>query len=162
MKWKWKWVAQSCLTLCHLMDHTFRGVLQARILEWVAFPLSRGSSQPRDPTQVLHCRWILYLLSHKGNLRILEWVAYAFFSRSSRPGIELGSPALQTDSLPTELWLCWTFHVEIYLYNTNNRLCLLQQDDTNLVLSSSRFPEWDKSRSETSLRMIWDFNQQAA
>ena len=30
------------------------GILQARILEWVAFPLSRGSSQPRDWTQISH------------------------------------------------------------------------------------------------------------
>ena len=35
---------------------------------------------------------------------ILEWVAYPFSSRSSQPGIELGSPALLADSLPTELW----------------------------------------------------------
>ena len=41
-------VAQSCLTLCNHMDYTIRGILQARILEWVAFPLSRGSSQSRD------------------------------------------------------------------------------------------------------------------
>ena len=34
------------------MDYTIRGILQARILEWVAFPFSRGSSQPRDQTQV--------------------------------------------------------------------------------------------------------------
>ena len=40
-------VAQSCLTLCDPMDYTVRGILQARILEWVAFPFSRGSSQPR-------------------------------------------------------------------------------------------------------------------
>ena len=42
-------VAQFCLTLCDPMDYT---VLQARTLEWVAFPFSRGSSQPRDQTQV--------------------------------------------------------------------------------------------------------------
>ena len=34
------------------MDYTVHGILQARILEWVAFPFSRGSSQPRDRTQV--------------------------------------------------------------------------------------------------------------
>ena len=34
------------------MDYTVHGILQARILEWVAFPFSRGSSQPRDQTQV--------------------------------------------------------------------------------------------------------------
>ena len=38
--------------LCDSMDYTAHGILQARILEWVAFPFSRGSSQPRDQTQV--------------------------------------------------------------------------------------------------------------
>ena len=45
-------VTQSCLTLCDLMDYTVHGILQARILEWVAFPFFRGSSKPRDRTQV--------------------------------------------------------------------------------------------------------------
>ena len=45
-------VAQSCPTLCNPMDYTVHGILQARILEWVAFPLSRESSQPRDRAQV--------------------------------------------------------------------------------------------------------------
>ena len=45
-------VAQYCLTLCDPMDYTVHGILQARILEWVAIPFSRGSSQPRDRTQV--------------------------------------------------------------------------------------------------------------
>ena len=45
-------VAQSCLTLCKPMECTVHGILQARILEWVAFPFSRASSQPRDKTQV--------------------------------------------------------------------------------------------------------------
>ena len=98
-------VAQSCPTLCGPMDYTVHGILQARILEWVAFPFSRGFSQPRVRTQVshiaggflpaeppgkpkntgvgslsllqqifqtydlnqglLHCRQILYQLSHK-------------------------------------------------------------------------------------------------
>ena len=39
-------------TLCDPMDYTVHGILQARILEWVAFPFSRGSSQPRDRTGV--------------------------------------------------------------------------------------------------------------
>ena len=45
-------VTQSCQTLCDPMDYTVHGILQARILEWIAFPISRGSSQPRDRTQV--------------------------------------------------------------------------------------------------------------
>ena len=40
--------------LISLMDSTVHGILQARILKWVAFPFSRGSSQPRNRTQVSH------------------------------------------------------------------------------------------------------------
>ena len=47
-------VTQSCLTLCDPMDYTVHGILQARTLKWVAFPFSRGSSQPMDRTQVSH------------------------------------------------------------------------------------------------------------
>ena len=43
---------QSCLTLCDSMDYIVHRILQARILEWVANTFSRGSSQPRDQTQV--------------------------------------------------------------------------------------------------------------
>ena len=46
-------ITQPCLTLCDPMDYSLPGfsvcgTLQARILEWVAIPFSRGSSQPRD------------------------------------------------------------------------------------------------------------------
>ena len=41
-------VAQPCLTLCDPVDYTIHGILQARVVEWVAFPFARGSSQPRD------------------------------------------------------------------------------------------------------------------
>ena len=47
-------VTQSCPTLFDPMDYTVHGILQARILEWVAVPFSKGSSQPRDRTQVSH------------------------------------------------------------------------------------------------------------
>ena len=47
-------VVQLCPTLCHPKDYTVHGILQARILEWVAFPSSRASSQPRNWTQVSH------------------------------------------------------------------------------------------------------------
>ena len=41
-------VAQLYPTLCDPLVYTVHGILQARILEWAAFPFSRGSSQPRD------------------------------------------------------------------------------------------------------------------
>ena len=45
-------VPQLYLTLCNPMDCIVHGILQARILEWVAFPYTRGSSQLRNQTQV--------------------------------------------------------------------------------------------------------------
>ena len=97
-------VAQSCPALCDPMDYMVHGIFQARTLEWVAFPFSRGifPTQGLNPG-VSHCRWILYQLSHKGSPRILEWIAYAFPVDLPNPGINPGSPALQADSLPAEL-----------------------------------------------------------
>ena len=75
-------VVQLCPALCHPMDYTVHGILQDRILEWVAFPspgdLPNPGIEPRSPA--LH---ILYQLSHKGSPRTLEWVAYLFSRGSS-------------------------------------------------------------------------------
>ena len=75
-------VAQSCPTLCDPMGYTVHGILQARILEWVAFPFSRGSSQRRDRSQVSWlCRQTLYRLSHKRSpqykVALLIWMNQA-------------------------------------------------------------------------------------
>ena len=79
-------VSQSCPTLCDPMDYTAHGILQARILKWVAFPFSRGSSQPRGWTQISCIAGRFFnQLSHQGRPRILEWVAYSFSSRSFWP-----------------------------------------------------------------------------
>ena len=63
-------LAQSCLTLCDPMDcsppgSSLHGILQARLLQWVAMPFFRGSSRPWDQTRV-SCigRRVLYHLSH--------------------------------------------------------------------------------------------------
>ena len=61
-------VAQSYPTLCIPVDCIVRGILQARTLEWVAFPFSRGSSRPKGANRgLLHCRRILYQLSYEGS-----------------------------------------------------------------------------------------------
>ena len=55
MKWSevtWKLLIH--VWLCDPMDYIVHEILQASILEWVAFPFSRGSSQPRDRTQASH------------------------------------------------------------------------------------------------------------
>ena len=94
--------AQSCPTLCDPMA----------IQSYPGNNTGAGSLsllQGTFPTQGLnpglpHCRWILFQLNHKGSPRILEWVAYPFSRGSSWPRNRTGvSPALQADSLPTEL-----------------------------------------------------------
>ena len=66
-------VTQSFPTLCDPMDCSLpgslvHGILQARMLEWVSVPFSRGSSWPRDRTQVSRFgRWVLYHQHHLGS-----------------------------------------------------------------------------------------------
>ena len=111
-------VAQSCPTLCNPL-----GILQARILEWVAFPFFRGSSQPKDQTQVSRTAGRCFTswatreaqeywsgLLYSGDLQLLEIPSPEDLPNT---GIKLGfipNPALLVDSLPTELSRkaeCW-------------------------------------------------------
>ena len=75
------------------------GILQAKILEWVAMPSSRGSSQPRSPTLRVDSLLSEPLAKPKstgvGSLSCLQEIF-------PDPGIKLGSPALQAHSLPAE------------------------------------------------------------
>ena len=71
-------VTQPCLTLCSSMDcsppdSSIHGIFQARVLEWVAIPFSRGSSQPRmEPrspalqADSLPAQMVTYMLKHSG------------------------------------------------------------------------------------------------
>ena len=108
-------------------------ILQARILEWIAFSFSSGifptqGSNPGLP----HCRWTLYQLRHKGSPRIQEWVAYPFSRESSQPRNQLGSPALQADSLLTfELY----FNVFLKFQNFNKHYCTMSVHIYLTVLS---------------------------
>ena len=76
------------------------GILQARTLDWVAMPSPRGSSQPRDRTQVSHMEDSL--LSEPPRKSMNTGVLP---SPGDPPnsGIKLGSPVLEADSLPTKL-----------------------------------------------------------
>ena len=79
-------VTQSCPTLCDPMDYTVHGILQARILEWVAIPFSRGSSQPRVQTQVSHVSLQLFSFAYWGLYKMLSYHMQSlktFFSHST-------------------------------------------------------------------------------
>ena len=108
-------VSKSCLALCNPMDcnppvSSIHGILQARILEWIAIPFCRGPSRHRDRTWVLpHYRQLLYHLSREVTqlcptlcdpmdcslpgssvhgifqAMVLEWIAISFSRWSSRP-----------------------------------------------------------------------------
>ena len=78
-------VAQSCPSFCYPVDYTVHGVLQARILEWGAFPFTRGSSQPRDWTQVSILQVDSLPAEPPGKPKNTGWVAYPFSSGSFRP-----------------------------------------------------------------------------
>ena len=81
-----KWKSLSCVrlfvTLCSLCNCTVHGILQAGILEWVAFSFSRGSSQPRDWTQVSHIAgrsftsWATFVYICKHTLLLLLKFSY--------------------------------------------------------------------------------------
>ena len=69
------------------MFYTVHGILQARILEWVAFLFFRGSFQPNAQTQVSHIAGSFF---YQLSLRILEWVAYPSPEDLPNPGINRG------------------------------------------------------------------------
>ena len=101
-------VTQSFLTLWDPMDcsppgSSVHGILQARTLEWVAMPSSRGIF----PTQGLnpglpHCRWILYCLSHPGSplITILSYKTFFLVLRTckiySLSNFQIGNTVLLT------------------------------------------------------------------
>ena len=60
-----------CLTLDDPIDYTVHGILQARILEWVDFPFSRGSCQPRNQTQVSLIAGRFFTTDPPGKLAIM-------------------------------------------------------------------------------------------
>ena len=75
-------VVQSCPTLCNPVDcsppgSSFHGIFQARILEWVAISFSRGSSWPRDRTQVSHIAGRCFNLW--ATREALSWVIWAIY-----------------------------------------------------------------------------------
>ena len=118
------------------MDYTVHGILQTRILEWVAFPLSRGSSQPRDQTQVSRIAGGFFT-SWATREAQEYWSGLLIPSPADLPdpGIEPGSPALQADSLQLSyqgqninfflIWkLIWRNKLEkIYSGNCCQELC---------------------------------------
>ena len=96
-------VVQSCPTLYDPMDYTVHGILQARIWEWIAFPFSRGSSQPRDRSRSPAMQVDSLPAEPAGKPKNIGVDSLSLPGDLPNPGTELGSLALQVDSLPAEL-----------------------------------------------------------
>ena len=98
-------VAQSCPTLCDPVDcnlpgSSVRGILQARMLEWVAIPFSRGSSQARDPT------WV-------------SCMAGEFFTvYATREAIPLSNSLYSFNFSPFDKKLIWHIFIPVFFLRT--------------------------------------------
>ena len=100
----WLIESQLCPALCDPMNYTVHGILQARILEWVTFLFSRGSSQPRDRIQVsriasrVFTSWATREVQCR-RPRFNSWVGKIHWRRDITPVLS------STPGLP--LWLSW-------------------------------------------------------
>ena len=109
---KWKWKSLSCVRLCDPMDYTAHEILQARILEWVAFPFSGGSSQPRDWTQVSHIAGRFFTSWATGKPFRSDQISRSVVSDSlrphesqhARPPCLSPTPGVHSDSRPSSQW----------------------------------------------------------
>ena len=91
---KWVKVAHSCPTLCDPMDYTVHGILQTRILEWVAFPFSRDLPKPGIEPRSPSLQADSLPAEPQGSPGMLEWVAYPFSSGSSQSRNWTGVPSI--------------------------------------------------------------------
>ena len=105
-------VAQSCPTLCNSVDcsppgSSVHGILQARILKWVAIPFSRGSSWPRDWTWVSCIAGRFFTIWVAREAQIFIYLApldlSCMWDLIPWLGLEPGPPALGMSNLATEL-----------------------------------------------------------
>ena len=92
----WVKVSQPGPTLCNPMNYTVHGILQARILELVAFPFSMGIFPTRGSNPGLqHCRWILYQLSHQEDPNVLTLYFQNLLLLKTRTDFEASGLGLQ-------------------------------------------------------------------
>ena len=97
-------VAQSCPTLCDPMDcipsgSSVYGILQARILEWVAISFSRGSSQSRDRTQVSHIAGRRFILWPPGKPLYAEYITRNARENESQAGIRIAGKTINNPDM---------------------------------------------------------------
>ena len=134
-------VAQRCPTLCDPMDckptrFPVHGILQARILEWVAILSSRGSSEPRDQTQLSHIAGSFFTIWATREAHIYIYTAGSY--RNSMLNLLRN---LQT--LP-RCYNSFTFRTgsNFFMSSTLIIVCLFQNSHGNLLRFWLPFPWW--------------------
>ena len=118
-------VAQSCPAVCDPMDcslpgSSVHGILQARMLEWVAIPFSRESSQPRDRTQAFCIAggfftiWAILQLIERSLFSLSALTKYCYMKNTVLDSNNWGSLQAECISLSSDklfqlaLWLLWS------------------------------------------------------
>ena len=112
---------ESCLTLCNPMDQSppgssVHGILQPRILEWVAMPSSRGSSWPRDWTQVSCISCIAGEFFHR-------WASQGSPQHSTIPLKSIQVVAYTNSSFlytAMQYSIVWIYHICLTIYLLKN------------------------------------------
>ena len=130
-RWKKVLMAQSCLTLCDPMGYrlprsSVQEILQAKILEWVAIPFSRGSSRARDQTWVFCIAGRFFTIwasreactLHSCCLFILYIIVCVSFHTPISPLLPPFSPLITTSLLSISVCSCFAiyFHLICFTY----------------------------------------------
>ena len=141
-------VTQSSPTLCDPMPYTVHGILQVRILEWVAFPFSGGSSQSRDQTHVSHIagRFFTNWATREpkntgvGSLSLFQWI---FLTQELNWGL---------------LHCRWILYQLSYQGSPNYNAYLINKDFVQFqFLQNSRRNSGYQPASDTFLMFIYDY-----
>ena len=128
-------VSQSCLTLwLHGLYSPWNSPGQNTGVGSLSLLQGIFQTQGSNPG-ILHCRWILYQLSHKRSPRILEWVAYPFSRGSSRPRNWTGVSCIAGGFLTN--WAMWEGNEWMGLF-----LCQFEQPKILLYLGSVVSANW--------------------
>ena len=136
-------VNQSCLTICKPMDYSqpgssVHGILQARILEWVAISYSSESSQPRDGTWVSCTVSRFFTICYSGSLlSTLKYIYFFFFKEEGKTCL---SSHLQQGLLcgfyifspGSPLLLCLSL-LQVLIYHKMFLCCLLTEASSSLL-----------------------------
>ena len=139
-----KVVQSSFPALCHPMDYTLHGILQASILEWVAVPLSGGSSESRDWTQVS---------------RIADGVFTWWATREAQTDINVRQKSKHILSVHIEVFIPWEVCFLYLLYNNETLFIKPAFKYTDLVnISTYIFILWYFQTSKKFWEICFFFN----